>query len=74
MQMPCSHCGPTRDFAIMERRESVTIKGRDVSFLAHYSRCPTCGEEMEAPDQLDANLRAAGDAYKDQFRLQSGRT
>jgi putative zinc finger/helix-turn-helix YgiT family protein len=43
--------------------EQVTIKGKQVSFNAHYSRCLTCGDEFEAPGQLDANLDAAREAY-----------
>ncbi len=62
-QLPCSRCGTLRDIEIIEREEQVTIKGKDVTFLARYSRCPTCGNEFEAPGQLDANLDAAREAY-----------
>lgn len=62
-RLPCSRCGATRDVEIIERAEQVTIKGREVSFNAHYSRCRTCGDEFEAPGQLDANLDAAREAY-----------
>jgi putative zinc finger/helix-turn-helix YgiT family protein len=62
-RLPCSRCGVTRDIEIIERVEQVTIKGREVSFNAHYSRCLTCGDEFEAPGQLDANLDAAREAY-----------
>lgn len=62
-RLPCSRCGATRDIEIVERVEQVTIKGREVSFNARYSRCLTCGDEFEAPGQLDANLDAAREAY-----------
>ncbi len=62
-RLPCSRCGATRDIEIVERVEQVTIKGKEVSFNAHYSRCLTCGDEFEAPGQLDANLDAAREAY-----------
>lgn len=62
-RLPCSRCGVTRDIEIIERVEQVTIKGREISFNAHYSRCLTCGDEFEAPGQLDANLDAAREAY-----------
>jgi putative zinc finger/helix-turn-helix YgiT family protein len=61
--LPCSRCATTRDFEVVEREEKVSIKGREVSFIAHFSRCTTCGEEFEAPGQLDANLAAAREAY-----------
>jgi len=63
MQLPCPRCGTTRDVDIVEREEKVTIRGREVPFTAGFSRCMTCGEEFEAPGQLDANLAAAREAY-----------
>ena len=62
-RLPCSRCGATRDIEIIKRVEQVTIKGKEVSFTAHYSRCLTCKDEFEAPGQLDANLDAAREAY-----------
>jgi len=62
-RLPCSRCATTRDFEVVEREEKVTIKGKEVSFTAHFSRCIACGEELEAPGQLDANLAAAREAY-----------
>lgn len=61
--MPCPHCGKTRDVETVEREEMVTIKGREVPFIARFTRCMTCGEEFEVPGQLDANLDAAREAY-----------
>ncbi len=61
--LPCSRCGETRGIEIVMREEQVTIKGKEISFNAHYSRCLTCGDEFEAPGQLDANLDAAREAY-----------
>jgi putative zinc finger/helix-turn-helix YgiT family protein len=48
---------------LIEREESVSIKGREVHFKAHLYQCQTCGEEFEAPGQLDQNLEAAQEAY-----------
>jgi putative zinc finger/helix-turn-helix YgiT family protein len=62
-RLPCSHCETTREVELVEREERVTIKGREVPFLAHFTRCLTCGEEFEAPGQLDVNLAAAREAY-----------
>jgi putative zinc finger/helix-turn-helix YgiT family protein len=62
-RMPCSHCGTIRNVELFGRDEKVTIKGREISFTAHFSRCTTCGDEVEAPGQLDANLDAAREAY-----------
>lgn len=63
IRLPCSRCATTRDIEVTDREEKVTIKGKEVSFLAHFSRCTTCGEEFEGPGQLDANLDAAREAY-----------
>lgn len=62
-RLPCSRCGAVRDVEIVEREEKVTIKAREVSFTARFTRCLTCGNEFEAPGQLDANLAAAREAY-----------
>jgi putative zinc finger/helix-turn-helix YgiT family protein len=63
IRLPCSRCATTRDIEVVKREEKVTIKGKEITFLAHYSRCLTCGDEFEAPGQLDANLDAAREAY-----------
>jgi len=52
-RMSCPTCEAIRDVELIEREEQVTIKRREVSFVAHFYRCPTCGEEFEAPGQLD---------------------
>lgn len=62
-RLPCSRCGTTREVGIVEREEQVTIKGKEISFIARFSRCRTCGNEFEASGQLDANLDAAREAY-----------
>lgn len=62
-RLPCSRCGKTRDFEVVEREERVTIKGKEVSFTARFSRCLTCGNEFETSGQLDADLDAAREAY-----------
>lgn len=63
IKMPCPRCGKTRDVETVEREEKVTIQGREVPFIARFTRCMTCGEEFEAPGQLDANLDAAREVY-----------
>jgi putative zinc finger/helix-turn-helix YgiT family protein len=63
ISLPCSRCSTTREVEVVEREEKASIKGREVTFIAHFSRCATCGEEFEAPGQLDANLSAAREAY-----------
>jgi putative zinc finger/helix-turn-helix YgiT family protein len=61
--MSCPKCGTIRDVELIEREENVTIQGREVVFRAHFYCCTTCGEEFEAPGQLDGNLSAAREAY-----------
>jgi DNA-binding transcriptional regulator YiaG len=53
----------SRDFEIVEREEKMEIKGREIRFLAQFSRCTTCGNEYEALGQLDANLESARESY-----------
>ena len=62
-QMACPRCEMNRDVEVFEREETVTIRGREVAFKAQLSRCTLCGEEFEAPGQLDANLTAAREAW-----------
>ena len=60
---PCLKCGVNREMEIVERPEVVSIRGKEVNFLAHYTRCLTCGDEFESPAQLDENLNATKEAY-----------
>jgi putative zinc finger/helix-turn-helix YgiT family protein len=62
-KLSCPTCEAIRDVELIGREEKVTIKGREVSFVAHFYRCPTCGKDFEAPGQLDQNLEAAREAY-----------
>jgi len=62
-RLPCSRCATTRDVEVIEREEKVTIKGKEITFVAHFSRCTVCGEEFEGPGQLNENLDAAREAY-----------
>jgi putative zinc finger/helix-turn-helix YgiT family protein len=59
----CPTCETLRDVELVNRDEKVTIKGREVSFVAHLYRCTHCGTEFEDPGQLDANLEAARETY-----------
>jgi putative zinc finger/helix-turn-helix YgiT family protein len=59
----CPNCETIRDAEIVERQEQVTIKGREVTFKAQLTRCLTCGDEFDTPEQLDRNLEAAREAY-----------
>jgi putative zinc finger/helix-turn-helix YgiT family protein len=59
----CFTCERERDVEPVERKETVTIKGKDVDFIATVYRCADCGDEFETPEQLDANLEAAREAY-----------
>jgi putative zinc finger/helix-turn-helix YgiT family protein len=63
-KMPCPLCEQARDAEVVERDETVTIKGKEVTFPAHFYRCLRCGEEFETSEQLDANLLAAREAFK----------
>lgn len=62
-QLPCSRCGVMRDMEVFALEEQMTIKDKEVSFRAHFSRCQICGNEFETSEQLDANLDAAREAY-----------
>jgi putative zinc finger/helix-turn-helix YgiT family protein len=62
-QLSCPHCEQVRDVDLIQRDETVSIKGREVAFKAHLYRCATCGEEFETSAQLDINLNAAREAH-----------
>jgi len=67
----CFSCEMERDFELIEQNETVTIKGRDVEFSASMYRCAVCGTDIETPEQLDANLLAAREAYSKQYETLS---
>jgi transposase-like protein len=43
-KLSCPHCELVRDVELIERDETVSIKGRDVVFKAQRYRCMTCGD------------------------------
>lgn len=65
--LSCSSCESTRPCERTSREETVTIKGRPVSYTAVFCRCTVCGEEFELPEQIDANLDAAREAWKRKY-------
>jgi len=62
-RMSCPNCEALRDVQLVETNETVTVKGRPVSFTARAWRCTTCGTDFETPSQMDANLEAAREVY-----------
>ncbi len=62
-RMSCPTCEALREVQLVETRETVTLKGRSVSFIAKAWRCTTCGAEFETGPLLDANLDAAREVY-----------
>ena len=65
--MSCSCCESVQPCEKTSREETVTIKGRSVSYTAVFYRCTVCGEEFELPEQIDANLDAAREAWKRKY-------
>jgi len=59
----CPSCEAPREVELVVRDERVTVQGKEVRFRSEVYRCATCGEEFESPEQLDANLSAAREAY-----------
>lgn len=67
----CFICEVEQNMEVIERKETVTIKGKEVNFTAVLCRCPQCHEELETPEQLDANLEAAREAYALRYEIRS---
>lgn len=62
-KMMCFSCEQERDVQLFEQMEIVTLKGREIKFLAEMYRCNECGNQFETAGQLDANLEAAREEY-----------
>jgi putative zinc finger/helix-turn-helix YgiT family protein len=62
-RLPCPVCEQTRDVDVVEREETVFLKGKEIRFSAVMNHCLVCGEDFEAPGQLDRNLLAAREVY-----------
>ena len=62
-RLPCPVCEQARDVDAVEREETVSLKGKEIHFSAVMYHCPVCGEDFEAPGQLDRNLLAAREVY-----------
>ncbi len=62
MGMPCAMCEAVREVQLIERAETVTVKGQTITFTACFYKCLTCGEEFETHMQMAKNLAAARQA------------
>lgn len=67
--LPCGNCESQTDCSLMVQEETATIEGKPVTFTATFYQCNICGEEFELPGQLDANLNAAREAWKQKYGL-----
>jgi putative zinc finger/helix-turn-helix YgiT family protein len=70
-QLSCPACETVREVEPVERDETVSIRGRPVTFRARAWRCRTCQAEFETPAQLDGNLDAAREAYAQTYEARS---
>jgi putative zinc finger/helix-turn-helix YgiT family protein len=62
-RMSCPRCEALRDVRVVESAETVTVKGRSVSFTAKAWRCTSCGSDFETPSQMDSNLESAREVH-----------
>lgn len=60
---PCSHCEAIQPVELVNRDETLVMKGKSITYPAEFYRCSICGTEFEEMDQLDRNLDLAREVY-----------
>lgn len=64
----CPECEDICKVELVEIDESVTMKGKEVSFTAFSYRCTKCREIFDTITTLDLNLKRAHVAYMEDIK------
>lgn len=67
----CVECDAERAAYLVDRRETLTIRGEDVEYAARVAVCPVCGADIGDSRVDAANLQAAYDEYRRRHSLVS---
>ena len=59
----CPSCDTPIEARLVEREETLWVKGRPTSYVGTAAICPLCGEAIGDSHVGDGNLRAAYAAY-----------
>lgn len=59
----CPSCDTPVEARLVEREETLRVKGRPTSYVGTAAICPLCGEAIGDSRVEDGNLRAAYAAY-----------
>ena len=63
MKMSCPECEALRDVNLVERVQTLKMKGIAIKFQAKSYRCDFCEEEFDTAESLDENLNSARMEY-----------
>ncbi len=65
----CPECLKVVAPSVIEREETLPVRGADVTVLARVAVCPACGEDIGTDTLDDATLIAAYDVYRSRHGL-----
>jgi putative zinc finger/helix-turn-helix YgiT family protein len=65
----CPECMKMTDCDVVERAETLSVRGEDVSVNARVAVCRLCGEDIGMTELDDATLKAAYDVYRGRHGL-----
>lgn len=60
----CPECLKVVEPSVIEREESLSVRGEDVLVTARVAVCPACGEDIGTDTRDDATLEAAYEVYR----------
>jgi len=60
----CPKCDTDRELKRLRTREKVTVRGEKIEVEVFYSRCLTCGEEFEGPEDTHDEVAEAYRQYR----------
>lgn len=65
----CVECGKKKAYTVISRREKITIRGTEFTYVEQTAYCADCKEEVYVPEINDQNVQAREDAYRENAGL-----
>lgn len=60
----CDNCRKRVTYKILERSESIVIKGIEIKYIGQYGVCDECGADIYVPGLYDKNAETVDNLYR----------
>ena len=67
----CPFCEKRSDIEIIRREETHTIRNEEITAQIEISKCFECNQEFETAEQMENNLEAFRNVYRQRHKIHS---